>query len=494
MSRKRRIAIIGGGVSGVSSALALADLALEVTLFEKRSTLVDGPPWCHLHAGGNLYREISDMACITLLKQSIDFIKRYPFVVDYRPTVIALPIEDVSTPHALLPRLKLLRATYQKMIDSDSSNEVLGGSSDYFRLYSKEQMELLKEVPIPNAYHTFDDWMIPVAHHLDLSKVQFPLVMVQEYGLNLFRLSAGAMLQLDASSNASICYNSQVEAIEKSDQGWRVDFTRGDTKGVEEFDYIINSTGFRTGEIDDMVGVKTNRMVEFKASYVTQWKKATQIVFPEIIIHGERGTPRGMGQFTPYPQGYFQLHGMTKEITLYPNGLVANPSDSSQPSLDDHFLQKIDKGWSREELEERTYRAIDHLSRFIPDFRGAKIGSKPLFGAQQIIGDDPSCRVAEVAFPLDGYARCEVVKVSSTIDMVGAIIRDLVRLDLVDSEALLEKSWCHSLAISHRVIDICAKKIAVERNYPSQLAMLRVKKEVRFSRVESDGYYRRYQA
>jgi flavin-dependent dehydrogenase len=76
---KAKIAIVGGGVAGSSIALYLGQLGLNVTLFEKESSLVSGPPFCHLHAGGNLYREISDKQCVKLLKQSIDFLRFYPF-------------------------------------------------------------------------------------------------------------------------------------------------------------------------------------------------------------------------------------------------------------------------------------------------------------------------------------------------------------------------------------------------------------------------------
>jgi len=103
-----------------------------VSLFEREASLVSGPPFCHLHAGGNLYREISDEQCVKLLKQSIDFARFYPFVVDYRPTVIAIPTIDNGTPNALLPRLELLQNTYQKLIDENPHNAVLGEACDYY--------------------------------------------------------------------------------------------------------------------------------------------------------------------------------------------------------------------------------------------------------------------------------------------------------------------------------------------------------------------------
>ena len=73
---KKKIAIIGAGVAGATVALYLSEMGLDITLFEKQSSIVNGPPFCHLHAGGNLYRDIyrdiSDTQCLTLLKESIE--------------------------------------------------------------------------------------------------------------------------------------------------------------------------------------------------------------------------------------------------------------------------------------------------------------------------------------------------------------------------------------------------------------------------------------
>ena len=72
-----KVAVVGGGVAGSTIALRLAELGIDTTLFEKGDGLVSGPPICHLHAGGNLYREISDQQCLTLLQQFIDTVKVY---------------------------------------------------------------------------------------------------------------------------------------------------------------------------------------------------------------------------------------------------------------------------------------------------------------------------------------------------------------------------------------------------------------------------------
>ncbi len=68
-------------------------------------------------------------------------------------------------------------------------------------------------------------------------------------------------------------------------------------------------------------------------------------------------------------------------------------------------------------------------------FNNATVGSKPLFGAQQIPGDDPTLRVAEVSFPRERYARCEIVKVSSVLDMIDAITKQFIELGYVEANS-----------------------------------------------------------
>lgn len=472
VNTQAKIAIVGGGVAGSSAALYFGSLGLNITLFEKEKSLISGPPFCHLHAGGNLYREISDAQCVTLLKQSIDFLRFYPFIVDYRPTVIVLPLSDASTPEALLPRLNLLTREYESLIEKDAQNEVLGKSKNYFKSYERKEVEALAKKKNPSNPKDCDEWMIPVAKGIDLDKVQFPLIMVQEYGLNLFRLAAGTALSLEALDTVTLHTQSIVYNIQKvgNNEGWELSYIKEEKSVKEHFDYLINAAGFRTGKIDDMVGAQCKAMVEFKAAYISHCDSLDDIHFPEIIFHGERGTPQGMGQFTPYPHGYFQLHGMTKEITLYDDGLVSNTAVSCQAKLGQNFIEKIENSWTEEETKKRTNSAIKHLSQYIPNFSKAHVGSKPLFGAQQIPGDDPTLRVAEVSFPLPRYARCEIVKVSSVLEMIDAICKTLIKLDYLDVSHLGTRGLNNLAGIEESSIKTRAESIAIERAYPAALA------------------------
>ena len=458
-----KIAIVGGGIAGSSVAIYLAELGLHVTLFEKKATLVDGPPICHLHAGGNLYREISDTQCLTLLKESIELIRLYPFSVDKRPTVLITPKNDPQTPLELLPRLKKLQNYYAKLINEDAKNKLLGEVEEYFQLFSQEEILKLQKRETPSNPSSFEEWMIIVAKEVNLENVQFPFIMVQEYGLNIFRLAGSVAFMLEAYPNATIRTDTAITNITQD----TTTFTLAYNDTEEKFDYLINAAGFESGLIDDMLSFHRERFIEFKAAYVTQ-STYNSTIWPEVIFFGQRGTPQGMAQFTPYPHGYFQLHGMTKEITLFEKGLIKNSSLSSHPKLDKAFLEKIYTQWRSDEVQERTHKAILHVSRFIPSFTKATATQKPLFGAQQIPGDNADLRAAEVSFEGERYARCEIVKASSVLAMADAI---------VETFHLIPKPWrlreFHPLKnLNHQAIDKKASTLAIKRDYPKSLAYL----------------------
>ena len=468
--KKAKIAVVGGGIAGTTIALYLSEIGLDVKLFEKGTSLVNGPPICHLHAGGNLYREISDEQCVTLLKESIDLVRFYPNAVDYRPTVIAVPKNDSGTPKELYKRLNLLHNEYEALIQSDSKNKVLGDSSHYYKLYDKKELELLREKKAPKKPMNLDDWMIPVAKNIDFNMLQFPLVIVQEYGLNLFRLSASVSLALESKNNCEVLLKHKVTDIKKSQNDtWSISYKNEDESKEECFDFLINAAGFQSGIIDDMLGLKRDRLVEFKAAYVSHWKK-DDTLWPEIVFYGERGTPKGMAQFTPYPDGYFQLHGMTKDITLFNEGLVKSSTKSAYPKLDSKLLNKIENTWSIDAAKQRTQLAIKHLAQYIPAFNTASVAAKPLYGAQQIPGDDETLRAAEVSFVDDHYARCEIVKASSVLSMADAITAQLIKLDYVGQNMYKKRDFSTLKILKEEEINKYAKSLCKDRQYPSSLS------------------------
>jgi len=415
----KKIAIIGGGVAGVTASLLLNE---QITLFEAKNSLISGPPFCHLHAGGNLYPDISTKECIQLLEESIDFLKLYPFSIEYRPTIITFPKTCDKEPKEFIDRLEIIKNRYKKLVNKDKSNKVLGGCDEYYKLFTKAEIEAFKNLDIPKNPKSFEEWLISFAKFVNLDSLKEPIIIVNEFGLNLFRVAAATEIALKKKENVELNLNKKVIDVKRVGDKFLVSYESGDALLQEKFDYLINAAGFLSGKIDDALGYSRAKFVEFKAAYVTKWRD--DIKFAEIIFNGKRGTPDGMAQFTPYNGGYFQLHGMSKDITLFKNGLAKTENNYSHPNIAKEFIEKIDYGWSEDLAKDRTKRAIEHFSKYIPSFaKEAKITKTPLYGAQQIPGDNAELRAAEVSFE-QNYARCEIVKVSSAINMAKEIAKE----------------------------------------------------------------------
>lgn len=496
IQRPLTVGILGGGVAGATVALRLADLGINTLLIEASDGLLNGPPICHLHAGGNLYREISDIQCLTLLRQSIDSVRAYPHSINRRPTVIAIPTSDAGDANALLPRLKQVAKEYQRLVTADPANKVLGEPEDYYRCYTREQFVALAALPLPKKAQSHDDWLIPLAHSLDPDSLKFPLILVQEYGWSLFRMAATATLALQDSPHCQLQLNTRATELEQLPDGWLVHSLSTNTPThsgtgtaqTHKVDFLVNACGFRTGLVDDMAGYRRQRLVEYKAAYVAHWQ--TEGIWPEVIFHGERGTPKGMAQLTPYPNGVFQLHGMTDSITLFKNGLVASSALSAQPQLPQLYQNQIDQGWQSEDVTARTQGAIDHMARILPAFASATVAGKPLFGAQQIPGSDPSLRAADVSFEGGHYARVEIVKASSALTAADRIVAKLAGLGWLKWDCLnkvfanvaqvherpaprLSPQLSLTQTYSATQVEALALKLAHSRGYPGALALIR---------------------
>ena len=464
-----KVAIVGGGVAGASTAIYLRSLGVDVTLFEKRPFLIGGPPACHLHAGGNLYPDIDDEQRKQLLKESIEFLRFYPQAIEYRPTLLAIPTHIALDPAELLRRTELLAIYYKELIEKDPANEVLGDPEHYYLAFEKSQIQELQELPTPKLPQNHVEWLIAFSKEADLERLKSPIFLVQEYGINIFRLSAIATLLLD---RANIHYETKVVDAKCKNEQFELVYEKDGKRYKERFDFLINAAGYESGYIDDMLSFKRERLVEFKAAYIAKWH--SRHLYPEMIFHGVRGTEHGMAQFTPYPGGYYQLHGMRKDITLFEDGVAASDSNSSQSKLPAKYVKWIEHGWPKDAALHRTQRAIEYASRYLPGFKEAIPTATPLYGAQQIPGNDISLRAAEVSFEGDRYVRCEIVKVSSIMSMADAIVKKLVKLGAIPAK--MQGSRVYPKHLNEAKIDTLATKIAQMRGYPQEMARLALPK------------------
>jgi len=471
------VGIIGGGISGVVIALELAKNGVDTILFEQEKSVVNGPPFCHLHAGGNLYPDISDEQCKVLMKQSIDMARLFPQSIDERPTFISIPKSEKYEVDKIEKRLEMLVEYYKKLIDEDPSNEILGAPKDYYNIYTKEDLITLTEQPIIKRPNSSDEWMSNAIKLIDYQKLKTPVIIVQEYGWNLFRLGAQAQLALKKTNKCNLKTNTNVTNIkdvrnQNLDYNWEI-YSKNTLSKVK---YLVNSCGFKTGKFDQSLHLNTERLIEFKAAYVSKWQPIAGLI-PELVFHGERGTPHGMVQLTPYCDDYYQIHGMTKDITLFENGLVKSKGNEIPAKFNNDINQKLHRGWEESEIKIRTENAIEFVTKFVPTFKSATVGGPPLYGAQQIPGDDPSLRVGEVSFPCKSYARSEIIKASSALTVANQIINKIQEEEIIpkinttiDQSLLLD-------SISKNEIDKLASELAVQRGYPEALSRLVIERK-----------------
>ncbi|WP_159038371.1 FAD-dependent monooxygenase [Brumimicrobium mesophilum] len=472
MDKIYNVGVIGGGVSGVVTALELAKYGIDTVLFEQENSVVNGPPFCHLHAGGNLYPDISDEQCRLLMKQSIEMARLFPQSIDKRPTFISIPKSQKYDVDMIQHRLDMLVEYYKTLIDEDPLNEILGTPENYYKTYSKEDLIELAKQPTVDIPSTPDQWITNAIKFIDYEKLKTPITLVQEYGWNQFRLGAQAQLALNKSEKCLLKTNTEVKLIkdvrnENVDYNWEI-HTEYE---VFKVNYLVNSCGFKTGKFDESLHINSGRLIEFKAAYVSKWQPISGLI-PELIFHGERGTPNGMVQLTPYSQDYYQIHGMTQNITLFKDGLIHSNDDEAQPEFNDDINQKLFRGWESDDIKTRTENAIDSVSKFVPSFTNATVGGPPLFGAQQIPGDDATLRVGEVSFPYKSYARSEIVKASSALTVANQILDKIQEEKIVPfiSKRIIQNSLLE--AVSKNEIDELSAELAIERGYPEAMSRL----------------------
>jgi hypothetical protein len=476
MEKIYTVGIIGGGVSGVVTALQLANLEIDSILFEQEKSVVNGPPFCHLHAGGNLYPDISDEECRILMKQSIEMARLFPQSIDERPTFISIPKSENYEVAQITNRLEMLRDYYELLIRKDPLNKILGDPKEYYTIYTKEKLVSLRQQQTLKHPSSPDEWMINAMQLIDLEKLKMPVLIVQEYGWNLFRLGAQAQLALKKTNTCSLKLDTEIQQIKdvrdkKLAYNWEL-FTPSKTYRVK---YLVNSCGYKTGNFDASLKLDSTRLIEFKAAYVSKWKPIQGLI-PELIFHGKRGTNNGMAQLTPYGDNYYQIHGMTKDITLFENGLIESKTNVPQPEFNAAIKQKLNAGWQEEEAKTRTISAINFVSKFLPSFKTAIFGGAPFYGAQQIPGRNPDLRVGEVSFPSPSYARSEIIKASSALTVANQIIIQIQKEKIIPTIDRKKNQNPLLDSVSKNDIDRLASELAVQRGYPIPLSRLLIEK------------------
>ena len=241
----RRIAIIGGGISGITSALKFAkDKNNVVHIFEKRSCILNGPPYCHLHAGGILYPEISLNDAQSLLEDSILFANRFPDCLNYRPTIVAYKSESTYSPSKLLFKCKVNKISYQY-----NKLHPFGKVENFYAIYNREDIMYYKQNgKLPESNDIFRNFHDPYVEHFcklleDIDSIKYPFVSVCEPGINQEKVEKVLSDELKTYKNIELFLNKEVQLSQ-----------------LDEYNTIINASGKNIFNVNANV----NEMYEFK--------------------------------------------------------------------------------------------------------------------------------------------------------------------------------------------------------------------------------------
>ena len=161
-----------------------------------------------------------------------------------------------------------------------------------------------------------------------------------------------------------------------------------------------------------------------------------------LFFHGERGAQWHGTVLTLIPDRYFfQLHGMTENITLFNDGLTKATQESSQPPINPQYLNYIENGWEPNALK-GTQNAIDYVSEFVPSFRTAQTGDNALYGGQQVpVMISPCASRICRCLPNCVNAVAENVKANSTLDVADKVMDALVDANLIEKSACKRPNW-----------------------------------------------------
>ena len=384
----RRIAIIGGGISGITSAIKLAkNKNNKIDVFEKRNYILKGPPYCHLHAGGILYPEISLDDAQQLMTDSIKFANYFSSCLDYRPTVVAYRSTSKYSTDSLLFKCKVNKVNYQ----FSKYNNILGPVNNFYAVYHLSDMihfkrfgKLPESDDIGRSFH--DTYVEQFCKLIDnIYSIKYPFVSVCEPGIIQSKVEKQLEYELNNYTNINIITNVNIQLNE-----------------LNNYDTIINASG------RDFFNNNTEEIYEFKSSWIIKSPLITSKM-PEIAIIGERETNNGMIQITPIEYGLFQIHCMTNHSTI-----INTFNKSNVPS----FIKLQDK-----EVTFRCHIAIQNIAQIFPIFTLSKVQSA-CPGIQRRPYSSKSKRISDVIIQRKNevtYIDIVTLKACSIITLVGSL-------------------------------------------------------------------------
>lgn len=383
----KKVAIVGGGIGGVFTAIQLAKRQnTKVDVYEKNNGILQGPPYCHLHAGGFLYPEISTIDSQALFCHAAMFAEYFSEAIVRRPCIIAYNKHSNYNTFDLLHKCKVIKYLYNCWHGLHGSTP-FGPIDNFYCAYYKDDVIYYKEngcMPSnDNPANKFHDQYASAFFELldDIDSIKYPFVSVCEFIIDQAAVESQLVNEFNK-CDITLHKNTFVQNILQQLQS--------------HYDVIIDCTG--RGSTSESPS-ESPILAEYKSSWLVKCPRGAN--FPEIAIVGERGTYNGTLQITPIGTHTCQVHYMSHTSTIikeYTHG--------------DEILPVSNKN-----LRIRANIAIDKVKRFSKYFCDIfEIHStRNTGGIQRVVGNSAENRVSSVYLSEKGVIHMKLVKAMSVV-------------------------------------------------------------------------------
>lgn len=391
------VAIVGAGIGGTVAALKLAQLGIRVDLYEQNNGILSESSAiaAHLYSGVQYFADIPQKSIKQLMLDAILFAKILPFALVPRPTVIALAKEDKRRPEELEETCKSVQEIYYQSIQDDPANKVFGCPSRFYETYTRKSVQW-----------TQNKWIRSFAKYTDLERLQFPIFLVNEFGLDMRSARSHLKELLDVEKSISLHLSTEVNSLQLAQQGIWVK-----TASSHSFyNLLIDATGAKLGHLESQLGIRNHRMQDVKMAGLFTYSPPDEDLLPAIYILGGKGFPSGVSFMSHFSSldhhGQAIVNITTQDCTYFEDGKQSNQGCGSitmcHPALQSNTC--------------RLQNMIARLSTRHTILSDALQPLRPLLGCINILGSDYSCRDSIIDEHLDKfYVSLNLAKAGSAV-------------------------------------------------------------------------------
>ncbi len=342
-----KIAIIGGGIAGCTTALELAKLGHEVTILEQEPDILLGTSARTPGRMGLGYHYFDPETAQTYMRHTIGFMREYPdcflgeedtpYLQDGRYFVVKdslVPAQD------LMASYSEISSTYEEMCQLDPSNKIF---------HTTHLHRVLRT----------DEFSSDVA----MDKVAFA-IETKEHLLDWKKFDSRLRREISSYPNITIKTNFEVEKVSAKDG---VGFVLSSKVKEEAFDYVVNCAWQNIERLNEELGIgHAHAEKEDEDKKVTSRLK----LLAEVELPPELHDKHSMF-FCVGPHAMFSnLGGGIGRITYAPITNLGTTSESEMPELWQRWLSS---GLEAAEVEQYGSEIVAGVSKYIPAMSGAKV-------------------------------------------------------------------------------------------------------------------------